>query len=174
MQSIPSDGSTAEYYQLPENATQLQDLISFRNMNAQDGEIFRAIYRKGLCPHSSELREARKVLFYAEAEVKRLSQRDIGVPPANPHSQLQTSQMNPDQPPPLFCALYITQRDGDAFAKLCCVHRLATGETYQEARYSLLRDYNLDEGRLDPRNFFTVPCWDAKQLTNTQEILYVE
>ena len=67
-----SDGSTASYYELPAGATQLQDLISHRNMNAQDGEIFRAIYRKGHCSHSALLREAKKVLFYAQAEVERL------------------------------------------------------------------------------------------------------
>ena len=67
-----SDGTTASYYQLPEGCTELQDLISYRNMNAQDGEIFRAIYRKGRASHSDELRDARKVLFYAQAEVRRL------------------------------------------------------------------------------------------------------
>lgn len=67
-----SDGSTADYYELPAGATELQDLISNRNLNAQDGEIFRAIYRKGRASHSDELRDARKVLFYAQAEVKRL------------------------------------------------------------------------------------------------------
>lgn len=77
--STISDGSTASYYQLPTGATELQDLISFRNMNAQDGEIFRAIYRKGKASHSDELRDARKVLFYAQAEVKRLEQvRTVG------------------------------------------------------------------------------------------------
>lgn len=68
-----SDGSTASYYQLPPDCKELQDLISYRNMNAQDGEIFRAIYRKGRASHSDELRDARKVLFYAQAEVKRLA-----------------------------------------------------------------------------------------------------
>ena len=67
-----SDGSTASYYKLPPGCTELQDLISYRNMNAQDGEVFRAIYRKGRASHSDELRDARKVLFYAQAEVKRL------------------------------------------------------------------------------------------------------
>lgn len=67
-----SDGSTASYYELPEGATELQHLISHRNMNAQDGEIFRAIYRKGMASHSDELRDAKKVLFYAQAEVERL------------------------------------------------------------------------------------------------------
>ena len=72
MTSNRSDGSTASYYQLPEGCTELQDLISYRNLNAQDGEMFRAIYRKGRASHSDELRDARKVLFYAAAEVKRL------------------------------------------------------------------------------------------------------
>ncbi len=67
-----SDGSTASYYQLPLGATELQHLISYRDMNAQDGEIFRAIYRKGRASHSDQLRDAKKVLFYAQAEVDRL------------------------------------------------------------------------------------------------------
>ena len=40
-----SDGSTASYYELPEGATELQDLIGSRDMNAQMGEIFREIGR---------------------------------------------------------------------------------------------------------------------------------
>ena len=69
---VASDGSTASYYELPLECEELQDLISYRNMNAQDGEIFRAIYRKGRASHSDELRDAKKVLFYAQAEVDRL------------------------------------------------------------------------------------------------------
>ena len=69
---VTSDGSTASYYELPCRAKQLQDLISYRNMNAQIGEIFRACYRMGLVSHSDELRDARKILFYAKAEVARL------------------------------------------------------------------------------------------------------
>ena len=67
-----SDGSTASYYVLPEGAQELQDLISERDMNAQIGEIFRACYRYGLCRHSDRLRDAKKILFYAQAEVARL------------------------------------------------------------------------------------------------------
>ena len=65
-------GSTASYYVLPEGAKELQDLISARDMNAQIGEIFRACYRYGRCRHSDKLRDAKKILFYAQAEVKRL------------------------------------------------------------------------------------------------------
>ena len=67
-----SDGSTASYYVLPEGAQELQDLISERDMNAQIGEIFRACYRYGRCRHSDKLRDAKKILFYAQAEVARL------------------------------------------------------------------------------------------------------
>lgn len=67
-----SDGSTADYYVLPEGAAQLQDLISHRNMNAQIGEIIRACYRYGMASHSDMLRDAKKIRFYAQAEVERL------------------------------------------------------------------------------------------------------
>lgn len=68
-----SDGSTASYYELPAGAEELQDLIAFKNMNAQLGEIFRAAYRYGQCPHSDRVREMNKVIFYAEAEINRLA-----------------------------------------------------------------------------------------------------
>lgn len=68
-----SDGSTASYYELPLGVTQLQHLISHRNMNAQIGEIFRACYRYGQASHSDQLRDAKKIQFYANAEVERLT-----------------------------------------------------------------------------------------------------
>lgn len=69
---IKSDGSTASYYELPSKARELQDLISHKNMNAQIGEIFRACYRYGEVAHSDMLRDAKKIKYYAEAEIKRL------------------------------------------------------------------------------------------------------
>ena len=71
-ESIVSDGSTASYYELPAEAKELQDLISYKNMNAQIGEIFRAAYRYGQSSHSDMLRDARKIKFYIDAEIKRL------------------------------------------------------------------------------------------------------
>jgi hypothetical protein len=67
-----SDGSTASYYELPAEATELQDLISFKDMNAQMGEIFRGTYRYGQASHSDRLRDAKKIKFYIDAEIKRL------------------------------------------------------------------------------------------------------
>lgn len=74
---MKSNGSTAKYYELPDDATELQDLISYRNLNSQDGEIFRAIYRKGMVDHSSLTRESFKVLFYALEEVIRVIRYDL-------------------------------------------------------------------------------------------------
>jgi hypothetical protein len=72
---MKSDGSTASYYELPPNATELQHLISHRNMNAQIGEIFRACYRYGLVDHSPQERDIKKVIFYAQAELERIEQK---------------------------------------------------------------------------------------------------
>lgn len=71
-EKVKSDGSTASYYELPEGATELQDLISYKNMNSQLGEIFRACYRYGQVEHSEKMRDAKKIKFYIEAEIDRL------------------------------------------------------------------------------------------------------
>lgn len=70
--TVTSDGSTASYYELPAGSTELQHLISHRDMNAQIGEIFRACYRYGIASHSNRLRDARKIKFYIDAEIERL------------------------------------------------------------------------------------------------------
>lgn len=75
----PSDGSTASYYELPKGATELQDLISARDMNAQMGEIFRACYRYGRVAHSPRERDLRKIIFYAKAELSRLEKYGLEV-----------------------------------------------------------------------------------------------
>lgn len=67
-----SDGSSADYYKLPPRCKQLQHLIAYKDMNAQMGEIFRAAYRYGECSHSGQLRDIKKIIFYAEAEKERL------------------------------------------------------------------------------------------------------
>jgi hypothetical protein len=61
-----------DYYKLPNNATKLQHLISYKNMNAQMGEIFRSCYRYGSASHSDQLRDAKKIKFCINAEIERL------------------------------------------------------------------------------------------------------
>jgi hypothetical protein len=73
---VSSDGASASYYELPKNSTELQDLISAKNMNAQIGEIFRECYRYGQAAHCNEMRGIKKILFYANAELKRLENND--------------------------------------------------------------------------------------------------
>ncbi len=75
--AVVSDGSTASYYELPEGSTELQDLISHRDMNAQMGEIFRATYRYGMVKHSPKKRDIKKIIFYAQQELKRLEKLDV-------------------------------------------------------------------------------------------------
>lgn len=65
-------GSTPSQYGLPEGATDLQDLVEYRNMNAAIYSIFKACYRMGTCEHSDTLRDARKILWFAKREVNRL------------------------------------------------------------------------------------------------------
>ena len=68
-----SDGSSADYYKLHYHPTELQDIISHDDMNAQIGEIFRACKRYGKAAHSDKLRDAKKMKFYIEAEIARLT-----------------------------------------------------------------------------------------------------
>ena len=65
-------GSTPSQYGLPKDAIDLQDLIEYRSMNFAIGNIFKACYRRGTCSHSDELRDMRKILWFADREIKRL------------------------------------------------------------------------------------------------------
>lgn len=73
-----SNGASARYYELPVGSSELQDLISAKNMNAQIGEIFRECYRYGKASHCDELRGVNKIIFYALAEKKRLERLHVG------------------------------------------------------------------------------------------------
>ena len=66
-------GRTRVQYDLPPKAEQIQDLIEYRNMNFARGEMFKSLYRGDTCEHSGDLREARKVLWFAQREVDRLT-----------------------------------------------------------------------------------------------------
>lgn len=66
-----SDGSTASYYELPSGATELQHLISHKNMNFFVGLIFCLCYDYSKDGHSN-IRTAMEIEKYATAEVERL------------------------------------------------------------------------------------------------------
>ena len=70
-------GSTPQQYGLPAGATELQDLIEYREMNFALGNIFKACYRQGTCSHSDELRDMRKILWFAQREIDRLEGKRV-------------------------------------------------------------------------------------------------
>lgn len=73
MTTTASDGSTASYYELPQGATQLQDLISHRNLNFFDGVLLCLCYDHAVAVSNSEkLRLAKEMVENAEWEVRRL------------------------------------------------------------------------------------------------------
>lgn len=69
---VSSNGWLTEYYELPENAKELQDLIEFKNMNFAIGNIFKAAYRLGDKKGTSKEYDLNKIIFFAERELYRL------------------------------------------------------------------------------------------------------
>ena len=67
-------GSNPTQYGLPEGATELQDLIEYRNMNFATGNIFKAAYRLGHCEHSDAKRDLNKIIWFAQRELERLNE----------------------------------------------------------------------------------------------------
>jgi len=68
-----SDGGGGQnYYDLPPNSKQLQDLIEYRNMNGNIKDIFKSCYRAGLKDGVSEEYDARKRAYYSLRELGRL------------------------------------------------------------------------------------------------------
>jgi len=66
-------GSTPSQYALPPDAKELQDLIEYREMNFSVGNIFKACYRLGHKDGVSSTYDMRKIIYFAQRELKRLS-----------------------------------------------------------------------------------------------------
>ena len=69
-----STGWSSEYYELPEGATELQDLIEHREMNFAIGNIFKAAYRLGNKNGSSKEYDLNKIIWFAQRELNRLKE----------------------------------------------------------------------------------------------------
>lgn len=69
---VAPGGSTPSLYSLPEGAKELQDLIEHRNMNFAVGNIFKACFRLGQKDGVDASYDLRKVLFFAERELRRV------------------------------------------------------------------------------------------------------
>lgn len=68
----PLTGWRSDYYDLPDGADGLQDLIEFKNMNFARANIFKAAYRLGEKQGTTELYDIDKILWYAQREKARL------------------------------------------------------------------------------------------------------
>ena len=70
--STANNGGSTDYYKLPSSATDLQDLIEFKNMNFAQGNIFKAIYRLNDTHHSDTIRDLNKAAWFINREIQRL------------------------------------------------------------------------------------------------------
>jgi hypothetical protein len=69
-----NDGGKTDYYQFKENWVQAQDVIEDRNMNFSQGNIFKAAFTFNVGRHDGTdyQRELKKIIFFANRELKRL------------------------------------------------------------------------------------------------------
>lgn len=63
---IKSDGYATDYYDLPEGAKTLNDLIEYREMPFAIGNIFKACFRMGQKEGVDELYDLNKIIYFAE------------------------------------------------------------------------------------------------------------
>tara|TARA_R110002096_G_scaffold434707_2_gene657608 strand:+ start:131 stop:400 length:270 start_codon:yes stop_codon:yes gene_type:complete len=69
---ISSTGGSTKYYELPDDAKELQDLIEHKNMNFAVANIFKAAYRLGQKEGNTDEYELNKIKFFAQRELDRL------------------------------------------------------------------------------------------------------
>ena len=68
--SFDIKGWSSTYYKLPPNATELQDLIEYRNMSFSVGNIFKAAYRMG---QKGIVYDLNKIIWFAKRELRRIT-----------------------------------------------------------------------------------------------------
>jgi hypothetical protein len=77
MTTSHNNGGTTDYYAIPKGAKTLNDLIEHKGMTFAQGEIFKAIFAfneratRATDGSSSKLREANKILYYAQRLVNQ-------------------------------------------------------------------------------------------------------
>jgi hypothetical protein len=64
------DGLHSSYYDIPDGAKDLVDLMNHKNMNHSIGEAFCALYR--LNDKDTPKRNLEKVVYYAQRELERI------------------------------------------------------------------------------------------------------
>lgn len=74
---IKSDGGSSSYYELPKWASEIQDLIEYKNMSFALGNIFKACYRFGEKDGTDQLYDLNKIIFFAERMIKQIERESI-------------------------------------------------------------------------------------------------
>ena len=72
-QKVSSDGGSTEYYDLPEGAKTLNDLIEYKEMSFARGNIFKAAYRLGEKDVADELYDLNKIIYFANRLKNRIA-----------------------------------------------------------------------------------------------------
>lgn len=92
-------GWASSYYELPEGATELMDLIEYRGMSFAVGNIFKAAYRLGNKEGTTAEYDLRKIIWFAQRELDRIERErderkagDIDV-----HTFMRALRLDPDQ-----------------------------------------------------------------------------
>ena len=63
---IRSDGGSTNYFKIPDHATELRHLISFKSMSKSRGDVFKACYRLGEKDGTDTLYDLNKMKFFVE------------------------------------------------------------------------------------------------------------
>lgn len=71
--TIKADGGPAEYYDFPEGAITLNDLIEYKNMDFHRGNIFKACWRWGTKSGTTEDYDARKIIYSGARLLQKLA-----------------------------------------------------------------------------------------------------
>ena len=76
---VKSNGDSTVYYELPEGASELQDLIEYRKMDFATANVFKAAWRDGKKAGTSSLYDWKKIRWFADrkiAELERYEQEE--------------------------------------------------------------------------------------------------
>lgn len=71
MSKVKSDGGSTSYYDIPEGAKDLGDLVEYKDMNFNIGNIFKAAYRLGEKDGTDKVYDLNKIIYFAQRELKR-------------------------------------------------------------------------------------------------------
>jgi len=64
-----NNGGSTDYYKLPKDSKDLQDLIEYKEMGWNIANVFKAMYRYSDPHHSSKIRDLNKAKWFIEREL---------------------------------------------------------------------------------------------------------